>query len=609
MKYLFLLLLPLQLFGAINGGSPIGGPPLGALSNTATNTINTFISPSWARFISGFMTSPIHPAGNQPLMLISLGDSVAGESSASMFNSMIDTWSRSYIKVGSELCNPSNTRRVIPTGTVKQMVPDAFWFSTWYALSTGGTITEQNDWNANGLFVNQVKLYYIKHPGGGAFRLQQSTFGGAFSDIASLNGFNATPIGAVATVTISQTMAKFQVVSDSSTNYIIGFGDNFSGLTQGFITTFLTADGIPLTEIQSVPRAIRDPILAGICANSGGGMILVHMKEDSTASTDLAQRDVATWLNTVSNLNMVVVWVGTSPLAADTNTFPPYTVAQNFLIRSNAYVHNQSFFDAYKYFVNYPLMLTNGLNTDGTHPSQQASDYMAAMFMNEFGCNILPNSSSWRHAPIVVDYHGFGAPQVAGDPGAGITSYYGNQGGSTTIQLADGIRFQGFAGDGLFAFLGDANWVYLNAPSSGSGGITFQAANLNRTMGRVYLSGGTYLGAAGTDPGIGNLIVDKGLGVAGATATKTSAYTATVADFYIPCDTTTGFTVTLPATPNNGQVLTIKKITADANTLTIGSNGKNINGAASKTITAQWGTYVLYYTGTTWNVLSSGTFN
>ena len=64
--------------------------------------------------------------------------------------------------------------------------------------------------------------------------------------------------------------------------------------------------------------------------------------------------------------------------------------------------------------------------------------------------------------------------------------------------------------------------------------------------------------------------------------TKTAAYTITTSDYAVDADTSGGgFTVTLPASPSNGDEYVITKITTDANVLTIGRNGKNLQGAAA----------------------------
>lgn len=40
-------------------------------------------------------------------------------------------------------------------------------------------------------------------------------------------------------------------------------------------------------------------------------------------------------------------------------------------------------------------------------------------------------------------------------------------------------------------------------------------------------------------------------------------------------------TINLPAIPVNGEIVTVKRTTTDGNTLTVGRNGKNIEGAAA----------------------------
>ena len=67
------------------------------------------------------------------------------------------------------------------------------------------------------------------------------------------------------------------------------------------------------------------------------------------------------------------------------------------------------------------------------------------------------------------------------------------------------------------------------------------------------------------------------------TSVKTTNYTAVKNDFVL-CDTTSsGFTVTLPASPSNGDKVGIIDIagTFGTNTLIVGRNGNLINGAAS----------------------------
>lgn len=80
--------------------------------------------------------------------------------------------------------------------------------------------------------------------------------------------------------------------------------------------------------------------------------------------------------------------------------------------------------------------------------------------------------------------------------------------------------------------------------------------------------------------------VTSGSGPDGSIQLKTSGYTATITDDTIFCDTGTGFTVTLPAWPTQSQRLKIKKITTDANTLTITHNQNLLEGAIADLTTA-----------------------
>lgn len=91
-----------------------------------------------------------------------------------------------------------------------------------------------------------------------------------------------------------------------------------------------------------------------------------------------------------------------------------------------------------------------------------------------------------------------------------------------------------------------------------------------------------------------------------AISTVTANYTVTAADFTLRCDATTAnFTVTLMASPTNGQIYNIKKIDVSANTVTIAGNGHNIDGAATAVISIQYNSVSVQYdsTSATWNII------
>lgn len=86
-------------------------------------------------------------------------------------------------------------------------------------------------------------------------------------------------------------------------------------------------------------------------------------------------------------------------------------------------------------------------------------------------------------------------------------------------------------------------------------------------------------------------------------STKTAAYTITDSDNIIDVDTTAGaITITLPtAVGRNGREYRITKIDAAANNVTIATtSSQTINGAATKVLTTQWQSTLLYSNGANW---------
>lgn len=87
----------------------------------------------------------------------------------------------------------------------------------------------------------------------------------------------------------------------------------------------------------------------------------------------------------------------------------------------------------------------------------------------------------------------------------------------------------------------------------------------------------------------------------------TSTDTATLNDFTIRCDCTTGnMTINLPtAASSNGQMLIIKKIDGTANTVTIDPNGTElIDGGANVAIGTLNETKIIQSNGTSWDILN-----
>ncbi len=100
-----------------------------------------------------------------------------------------------------------------------------------------------------------------------------------------------------------------------------------------------------------------------------------------------------------------------------------------------------------------------------------------------------------------------------------------------------------------------------------------------------------------------------GNGLPSNSVTKTTAYTAAANDFVNADCTSAGFTVTLPTSPATGALVAVKKVSNDANTLTIApGGGGTIDGQSTLTTATQWAGVVLEHIGSNvWRVAASMT--
>ncbi len=139
----------------------------------------------------------------------------------------------------------------------------------------------------------------------------------------------------------------------------------------------------------------------------------------------------------------------------------------------------------------------------------------------------------------------------------------------------------------------------LGINTTSNGAITTGTGNFSIGKG---LSVGASV--ASLDAGDGSIILAGGMWASAVTITTN--LTATGANFTIFCDTTSGnVTVTLPAAASNaGKLYNIKKVSVDANTMTIDPNGAELIDLAANvaTVTPQ-ASYQIQCDGTGWKII------
>jgi hypothetical protein len=117
------------------------------------------------------------------------------------------------------------------------------------------------------------------------------------------------------------------------------------------------------------------------------------------------------------------------------------------------------------------------------------------------------------------------------------------------------------------------NYVALKAPASVSADLTFTLPATDGTNGQVLTTNGSGVLSFATPSS----------GIAWQSSVKTSGFTAVAGEGYFCNTTSSGFTVTLPATPTAGQQIALVDYagTFDTNALVISPNGNKIEGATA----------------------------
>jgi hypothetical protein len=447
-----------------------------------------------------------------------------------------------------------------------------------------------------------LKIYHLRQPGGGTFKIQSSVDGAAYVDEGSTIDTNGALAGVVTTVT-KATYAKTYKVRAlwvSGAVNIIG-GGILDSKRFGPIVSFVTNGSTGINNIDNASttaRAITDPIFADIAPNL---IVLSHLDGAANVTTyqGTLQDNIAAGV--VSTGAPAPSWLIVGPPIGDDDTQDALNLAQQQAMRTLADSREDSFYDNRTWALPVADVVSRGLITDGTHYTAAAQLQWIPSMFREIG--IFDHTLYNRNAAPSYDL-------IAGGTFRGNTSGTPTYTQTATTHVGS-LRLENPAGGINQCFLTLSDMA--GAVNANDAAILQYASNVFiLSLGAV--SAFNWRNNAGqyesypTDTSLnsrnGITAARWGVtytgGLSTSISTKSTAYTATEKDRTLLCNAASaGFTVTIPAAAagNNGLMICIKKIDATANAVTIGTT---VDGVASPTITTQWDRWTIQSDGSAW---------
>ena len=266
------------------------------------------------------------------------------------------------------------------SGSVTENVSDFDGWVTGLTTTIGAGGSKTYGFGGSTIPATTIKVYYIKEPSAGTFKVQ-------------VNGVDATgytnvsavgTLGTLGVITITQakTTCNWAVVGLTGSVRIIGAGfEDSSG--SGLITVNVAQGGIPLgggiNSVTGQATALQN--FNSFLADVQPTVMSFEMKENSSYYAT-ALSTLFTGINT--NLaNTDVLLIGSPPIAVGDAD----QVIQNTQLESAATTFGYKYYDTYSLFKNYATLVALGWQGDGTHITIEANQYRGNMMFKYLGFN------------------------------------------------------------------------------------------------------------------------------------------------------------------------------------------------------------------------------
>lgn len=546
------------------------------------------------------------------LTVLGFGDSMISGAAPTKFRYLMPLLKITYGNCGNALdgCVRANSG----PGAVSY-TDYAIWPGSLTRLSTSGDTCEFKgfgyDYNYVSVAATRLKIYYVKEPGAGTFKIQSSSDDGAtWSDetgFTSISADNATIDCGIATVTKTLGLYRVRVVWLSGGQVRIVSGALIRTDIGGIIDASIVSGG---TNLCDMVLCANSPVFRGVIADVAPNVEIIEFKDSVSYSADSAKifgqsgatystpgraattfaQALADHYNQMTGVLPNIEFVGCLSSPVYTPQDDSIQVANNDAMKAWAAARSIMVFDSYSIFGSGATMNALGWynNSDSVHPSASANAFASALFIDALGW--------FRHAYSALGFVGkfFASntqPQGFSSNGAtnvtitgpstynqtisvrketGAQRQYINFNPSNASFLPDGIVLAGGTGSWIMAIGKDGYCIFADNPSS------------SMPKRRIYASGDLALS--------GGLLT----GIRTVTANTTLDDSFYTGDSTLLVDASAGnITITIPAIvasgsgSNKGRLFSIKKIDSSANTVAFLCSGSNTTDAPTLTLLNQ----------------------
>lgn len=216
---------------------------------------------------------------------------------------------------------------------------------------------------------NQLRIYYLIEPGGGAFSVQSSgtSVSAGFTDEAGQTAVSCDGAVALGSIIISKTAGSYalQITGVSGTCKILAAGFTWSGV--GAVNFFdVSRGGANLDNTSSAPSAVMQAFIT-----SAAPQVISHICDDSAAVISGGLPTVAGWWDTAAP-NATKLLLGAGPKAEVNGGDAAVFAANVTLAAACTGKPKYLFVDGLALLGSYEDMVALGWNGDGLHLGPQA---------------------------------------------------------------------------------------------------------------------------------------------------------------------------------------------------------------------------------------------